>query len=389
MINFGSFPPEIHSARLYSGPGASSMLGAASAWSGLAGELNSAATDYETVVTRLNSEEWMGPASAAMAASITPYTVWMRTAAAQAEETASKARSAAAAFEAALAAIVPPPQIAGNRAQLSSLIATNVLGQNAAAIAANEAQYGEMWAQNAATMFGYAGSSSAAASVTPYSAPPQTTNLAAATQQAGAVAHAAATSAGAAQSTLSQMVSSLPAALQSLTSPLHSVATTAADTLQEFLNFYGPFGNFFYDTMGLPFFGAGITSFFTGTAAAFGLINTAPLAAAAAAPAAAMAVGAHSAEGVIGGAGVSATLANAGSIGKLSVPPMWAGANPIAHTPLASSRFVSEVIEPESAGHGGSVLGGMPLAGSAKGATGTGPRYGVRLTVMAQPPSAG
>jgi len=388
MINFGSFPPEIHSARLYSGPGSASMLAAASSWSGLASELASAATGYETVITRLNSEEWMGPASAAMAESVTPYVAWMRTAAAQAEETAGKVRSAAAAFEAALAAIVPPPQIAGNRAQLASLISTNVLGQNTAAIAANEAQYGEMWARNAATMFSYAGSSAAASSVTPYSPPPQTANAAAATGQAGAVAHAAATSAGAAGSTLSQLVSSLPAALQGLSSPLQSAATSAAGTLQEFLNFYGPFGNFFYDTLGLPFFGAGITSFFTGTAAAFGLINTAPLAAAAA-PAAAVAVGAHSAEGVIGGAGVSATLANAGSIGKLSVPPVWAGANPIPHTPISSSRFVSEVIEPESTGHTGSVLGGMPLGGAAKGATGTGPRYGVRLTVMAQPPSAG
>lgn len=387
MIDFGSFPPEIHSARLYSGPGSASMLAAASSWNALASELNSAATGYETVVARLNSEEWMGPASAAMAGSITPYTVWMRTAAAQAEDTATRVRAAAAAFEAALASIVPPPQIAGNRAQLAALISSNVLGQNTAAIAANEAQYGEMWAQNAATMFSYAGSSAAASSVTPYAPPPQTTNAAAATGQAGAVAHAAATAAGAAQSTLSQMVSSLPAALQSLTSPLQSAATSAAGTLQEFLNWYGPFGNFFYDTLGLPFFGAGITSFFTGTAAAFGLINTAAAAPVAALPAAAVA--AHSAGGVIGGTGVSAALANAGSIGKLSVPLGWAGANPVPHTPLASSRFVSDVIEPENVGHSGSVLGGMPLGGTAKGTAGAGPRYGVRLTVMAQPPSAG
>jgi len=35
-------------------------------------------------------------------------------------------------------------------------IATNILGQNTPAIAATEAQYMEMWAQDAAAMYGYA-----------------------------------------------------------------------------------------------------------------------------------------------------------------------------------------------------------------------------------------
>ena len=41
---------------------------------------------------------------------------------------------------------VPRPVIAANRAQLAALVATNILGQNAPAIAATEAQYGQMWA---------------------------------------------------------------------------------------------------------------------------------------------------------------------------------------------------------------------------------------------------
>jgi PPE-repeat protein len=52
--------------------------------------------------------------------------------------------------------------VAANRSLLMSLIATNLLGQNAAAIAATETQYTEMWAQDAAAMYGYAGQSSAA-----------------------------------------------------------------------------------------------------------------------------------------------------------------------------------------------------------------------------------
>jgi PPE-repeat protein len=57
---------------------------------------------------------------------------------------------------------VPPAVIAANRTQLASLVATNVLGQNTPAIAVTEAQYGEMWAQDAAAMCGCAGASASA-----------------------------------------------------------------------------------------------------------------------------------------------------------------------------------------------------------------------------------
>jgi PPE-repeat protein len=60
----------------------------------------------------------------------------------------------------AAAATLPPTAVAANRAQLATLIATNLLGHNAPAIAATEAQYAEMWAHDAAAMFGYPASSS-------------------------------------------------------------------------------------------------------------------------------------------------------------------------------------------------------------------------------------
>lgn len=71
---------------------------------------------------------------------------------------------------------MPPPVIAANRAQLAMLVATNFLGINTAAIMATEAQYAEMWAQDAAAMYGYAGSSAAAATLTPFTPPQQNTN---------------------------------------------------------------------------------------------------------------------------------------------------------------------------------------------------------------------
>ena len=87
---------------------------------------------------------------------------------------------------------VPPPVIAANRSQTMSLIATNILGQNTPAIAALEAQYGEMWAQDVAAMEGYAGSSAAASKLTPFTSPPRTTNPSGHAGQAAAVAQAAA-----------------------------------------------------------------------------------------------------------------------------------------------------------------------------------------------------
>lgn len=171
-MDFGALAPEINSARIYFGPGSGPMMAAAAAWDGLAIELSSAATDYGSVNSRLTAGPWRGRASASMAAAAAPYLAWLSTTAAQAEQVANQARAAAAAYETAFAAMVPPPVIAANRALLMSLIATNILGQNTPAITATEAHYGEMWAQDAAAMYSYAGSSAAAATLTPFTPPP-------------------------------------------------------------------------------------------------------------------------------------------------------------------------------------------------------------------------
>ncbi|MCV7425495.1 PPE family protein [Mycobacterium montefiorense] len=205
-MDFGMLPPEVNSGRMYAGPGAGPMLAAAAGWDGLAAQLHSAAASYESTVSNLTSA-WLGPSSAMMAAAITPYMAWMTAAAAQSEQTANQARAAAAAYEAAFVATVPPPVVAANRAQLTALIATNIFGQNTPAIMATNAQYTEMWAQDAAAMYGYAGSSATAAQVTPFSQPPRTTNPAGTADQSAALAQATGTAPANAQSTLSQAMS--------------------------------------------------------------------------------------------------------------------------------------------------------------------------------------
>ena len=126
------------------------MMTAASAWDGLASELNAAAASYRSVVSSLSSGPWLGAASASMAAAAAPYVAWMSATATQAQQTAAQARSAVSAYEAAFAETVPPASIAANRSQLASLVASNIIGQNTAAIAATETEYGEMWIGSAA-----------------------------------------------------------------------------------------------------------------------------------------------------------------------------------------------------------------------------------------------
>jgi PPE-repeat protein len=166
-----------------------------------------------------------------MSAAAAPYVAWMTATATQAEETANQARAAVAAYEAAFAATVPPPVIAANRTLLMTLIATNILGQNTPAIAATEAHYMQMWAQDAAAMYGYAGSSAAASQLTPFTEPPQTTNAAAQPLQAAAVTQASSSGASDIGAELSQFINSLPTALQNLANGLLHSPTTGSTNL--------------------------------------------------------------------------------------------------------------------------------------------------------------
>jgi PPE-repeat protein len=205
-MDFGALPPEINSGLMYSGPGSGPMLAAAAGWDRLSGELYSAAASYSSVISGLTDGSWRGPASASMAAAAATYVAWMGAAATQSEQAAIQARAAASAFESAFAATVPPPLIAANRAQLATLVATNFLGINAPAIMATEAQYAEMWAQDAAAMYGYAGSSAAAATLTPFTAPQQNTNPAGLAAQSAAVTNSNGTSAGTSVETIIQKI---------------------------------------------------------------------------------------------------------------------------------------------------------------------------------------
>ncbi len=171
-MNFSVLPPEINSTRLFSGAGSAPMLAAAAAWTGLADELATAASSFSSVTSGLAGgpgQAWQGPASAAMTAAAAPYVGWLSAAATQATGAAGQAQAVADSFEAARAATIHPLAVAANRNGFVQLVLSNFFGQNAPSIAAAEAEYEGMWAQDVAAMAGYhVGASAAAAQLAPW-----------------------------------------------------------------------------------------------------------------------------------------------------------------------------------------------------------------------------
>ncbi len=413
MVDFGALPPEINSARMYAGPGSSSLQAAASSWNGLAAELRSAATSYEQVVNQLVSDEWMGPASTSMASAAQTYVSWLSNTATQAEQAATQARSAAAAYEQAFAATVPPPMVAANRAETAAAVQANVFGQYTPLIAQLEAQYGQMWAQDSAAMYGYAGQSAAATQVTPFASPAASTNPAGTATQAAAVTAAQGNSAAtSAQKILQELTSALPSSIQALLSPSGAASSAAGSSilstlyglifgttilptsLSAFVNAYAPYASFFYNTEGLPYFSVGMGNFGIQMAKTTGaLVGNAPAAAAAAPASPGLGGLGAGLGGAAGGAvhpmGVAAEMGNAGALGRLAVPASWVGGAPQAPT-HGNPIPVSTVSAVEPSGGSGNLMGGMPLAGAGAGSGGgAGPKYGFKPTVMTRPPFAG
>ncbi len=352
------------------------MLAAAATWDELASDLSFAAAGYGLALSELTGSVWIGPASAAMAAAVTPYVTWLISTAALAEQTASQARAAAAAYEAAFAMTVPPPVIAANRALLMSLIATNFWGQNTPAIAVAEAHYAQMWAQDAGAMYGYAGSSATAARLTVYTAPPRGPDAGGLNRRAAAVA--------------TQLISAVPHALQQLsTASTSSISSgSALGWLQNLLTELGDLSTAERTTLtriwANGYFVLGIVQFLSriGQQLTFGPGGTTAGSGGAWYPTPQFA-------GPGGGRAMSASLARAETVGSLSVPPSWAAAAPAPADRAAAVTPDSNATAARASTPGG-LLRGVPLTGAGRRATGGfAHRYGFRHGVTARPPSAG
>ncbi|HEU0190017.1 MAG TPA: PPE family protein [Mycobacterium sp.] len=316
MFDFALLPPEIISARMYSGPGSGPLMAAAASWGALGAQLNSFALGYTTAITDLQDQSWSGPAADSMAAAAGPFAAWASTTATLADQAADQVRAAAAAYETALAATVPPYEVTANRTHLAALAATNLLGQNTTAIAATEAAYADMWARDSAAMSGYATSSAAATQLAPFTEPPQTTTALA--QLAQAIAPARAAGAVVADNAHTPA----PAVDVSATEPPDLAAATISG-VSSFNTLTGPAG--FAGSVSRTITNGG--NFITSVVKALG--GSAPKAAAVP-PAAAALSNAETATLARQAIVVEARLGAAAPIAGLSVPRAWADLAPIA-----------------------------------------------------------
>jgi PPE-repeat protein len=274
-----------------------------------------------------------------------------------------------------------------------ALIATNFLGQNTPAIAATEAHYMEMWAQDAAAMYAYAGSSATASQLTPFTEPPQTTNTAAAPMQTAAVTQASTVSGSNTATQLSQLTTSAPSALQSLSTTNAASTTTGAATstgislppvppaLTEFNNIFS--------TLTGPFSLQGLSSIPGGPFLSFGQVysygqNGQGLAAFGAPKVITGALAPltsempHLSSAGFSGAPVSGAMGRAALVGSMSVPQGWTEAAPAIRT-LASVLPTNLAAAPAAslAGESGafsqmalSSLAGRAVTASAFGSSG-------------------
>jgi PPE-repeat protein len=227
--------------------------------------------------------------------------------------------------------------------------------------------------------------------VTPFNPPPQTTNPAGTGTQAAAVTHAAGTSAGATQNSLSQVPNSL-----------QSLASGADLSVAKMLN--NPWINDF-ETVSSAY--SGYAGFFASTldVGAGGIFNTLPPmdmligqgAAAVMMPAHAAAAGPALAApkaalgglagSLGGGGGVSAGLGKAATVGALSVPQSWATASPAIR--LAATALPAAGLDgwPQAGPAGLGGFGGLPMMGGVVNAPrngAAGPRPESRLKVIPQ-----
>ena len=352
VADFTLFPPEINSALIFGGAGPGPLLVAATAWDGLASDLSAAASSFRSVVSGLAGGPWSGPASLSMAAAATPYVGWLSAAAAQAEAAASQARAAATAFESAQTATILPAAVTANRVSLATLIATNILGQNTPAIALNELEYLEMWAQDVGAMVGYhAGAASVAATLPSFSLPQLSlTGLGGiASEVAGVVSSAAAPLAGA-----SSALSVIPAAVGEVSSlastlPLSSLASVAQ----------------------VAFYPASLMMSPIMMAAQAGMHATPALAGASqmAADVPKFAGATAPMKGLGGMGSAAAGLGRARLVGAMSVPPTWEGSTPGKMISSAMSGLGAEPSAAATAPTGGGMpMMPMPMGGGMGGA---------------------
>ncbi|KCQ00535.1 PPE family protein, partial [Mycobacterium tuberculosis] len=139
---------------IYEGPGADSLFFASGQLRELAYSVETTAESLEDELDELD-ENWKGSSSDLLADAVERYLQWLTKHSRQILETAYVIDFLAYVYEETRHKVVPPATIANNREEVHRLIASNVAGVNAPAIADLDAQYDQYRARNVAVMNAY------------------------------------------------------------------------------------------------------------------------------------------------------------------------------------------------------------------------------------------
>lgn len=156
--------------RLMSGAGPAPATAAAAAWAAVAASVSARSAFLASLLPRL-AASWQAPETALMSRNVAMYLAQNEAMRVQALLASTRHTKQAADYSSALVGMAQIPEIELNHVTNATLNATNFLGVNTGAIAANEAQYAGMWAQNASMMMVYLANSVANMTFEPFVPP--------------------------------------------------------------------------------------------------------------------------------------------------------------------------------------------------------------------------
>ncbi len=252
---------------------------------------------------------------------------------------------------------------------------------------------------------GMAAGSVVASTLEPFSEPAHTASRSGLAGQTAAVAQAASTAMGGlTQTELPQLMSAVPASLQGLAAPAAAPLDTIAGSglLADILNFLdgndgNAFGTFLNSSLANGVISAGYTApgiVVPAVTSAMADVNALALDGL---PGIALPItGSDSGDAVwtrmtvpqSGLGGVAAGTNQATMVGRLSVPPSWAGTTEVTDHVATALPGAGTATAPEASAAMPGVPG-VPAPRAYARSYGTGPRYGFRLTIMPRPLSGG
>ncbi len=229
-MDFGALPPEINSARIYSGPGSRPLMQAAAAWQRLANELTATAASYSSVISGLTGDDWLGPSALSMAAAAVPYVAVDEGHRRLGRAGRGSGRGQRRTPTSRRTRRPCPRRIAANRRTMLSLVKTNVLARTprrSRLVKRSTAKCGPRTSWRWRAM---AAPAAAASQLPPFTPPPATTSGAGSLSDAAATAAQAVVPAAAATdvSLLPTLQSFLPPPFDAIPNPIEDLDVLVA-----------------------------------------------------------------------------------------------------------------------------------------------------------------